>query len=70
MASPAPWTNLVLRIQNLTLQSTFPIKLYHNSNFEFSVNFVLSLEDYHSLDQISDKAAERHLEKDEQQEIS
>ena len=32
-----------MRTQNLALQTTFPIKLYHNSNFDFLVKFKLSL---------------------------
>ena len=40
--SPVSGTNLIMRRQNLSLQSTFPIKLYHNSNFLINFNFILS----------------------------
>ena len=33
------FTKLIIRRQNLSLQSTFPIKLHRNSNFCFLVNF-------------------------------
>ena len=33
------FTKLIMRTQNLSLQSTFPIKLHRNSNFYFLVNF-------------------------------
>ena len=32
-----------MRRQNLSLQSTFPIKLYHNNNFDILVNFNFAL---------------------------
>ena len=37
--SPDSWTNIIMRKQNLSRQSNFPIKFYHNSNFGFLVNF-------------------------------
>ena len=36
---PASWTN-IMRRQNVLLQSTFPIKLYHNSIFNFLVTLI------------------------------
>ena len=36
--SPASLTNTIMKKQNLS-QCTFPIKFYHNSIFDFLVNF-------------------------------
>ena len=38
---PASWTDIIMRRQNVLLQSTFPIKLYHNSIFNFLVTLIL-----------------------------
>ena len=48
---------LVMRRQNLSLRSTFPIKLYHNNNFDFLVNFILfhQPEEDPTVGQISEK---------------
>ena len=44
---------------DLSLQSTFPMKLYHNSDFEFLVNFsFIDLKKIPTLDQISDKSVQ------------
>ena len=54
----ASWINLIMRRQNLSLQSTFPIKLYHNGIFNFLVTLILfrQSEEHPRVSQISEKS--------------